>query len=123
MEINTSYIYIALALIAPLAAIIIGAIVVIVSRDDVDLETRKIRFAAAMFTGILVLFIFAAILYFAQCTNNCNGSGQVIFDKAVTAMTPLAGAIIGYLFGTRKSSPRDNPSEEIKTIRDKKKSG
>ena len=109
MEINTSFIYIGLALIAPIAAIVIGAIVVVFSRDDVDLETRKIRFAAAMFTGILVLFIFAAVLYFAQCTNNCNGSGQVIFDKAVTAMTPLAGAIIGYLFGTRQSGSNQTP--------------
>jgi hypothetical protein len=113
VEINTSIIYIGLALIAPIAAIVFGAIVVIRTPDEVDLETRKIRFAAAMFTGILVLFIFAAILYFAQCTTNCNGSGQAIFDKAVTAMTPLAGVIIGYLFGTRKSSRRDNPTKEI----------
>ncbi|HEV7165725.1 MAG TPA: hypothetical protein VGO35_10075 [Gammaproteobacteria bacterium] len=114
MDIQSSYVYIVLALIAPLTAIIVGGFVIGKTPDEVDLETRKVRFAAAMFTGILTLFIFAAVLYFAQCTSNCNGSGQAIFDKAMTAMTPLAGAIIGYLFGTRKSTSRDSSIKEIK---------
>ena len=66
--------------------------------DSGDLETRKVRFAAVTFTGILTVFVFTAILYFVDPT----GPGQVIFDKAATGMTPLAGAIIGYLFASRK---------------------
>lgn len=74
--------------------------------DGVDLETRKIRFAAATFTGILILFVFAALMYLADIGD--KGAGKEIFEKAVTAMTPLAGVIVGYLFGT-KSSTLPNP--------------
>jgi lysylphosphatidylglycerol synthetase-like protein (DUF2156 family) len=93
------------ALATILATVFTAAIVVASSKKDVDLETRKVRFAAATFTGILLLFIFTAVLYFAD-TGGSRG-GKEIFEKAMTAMTPLAGAIVGYLFGTRadKSSP------------------
>ena len=58
-----------------------------------------------MFGGILVLFIFTAILYMADP----QGAGKEIFEKAVTGMTPLAGVIVGYLFATRggKKGGRD----------------
>ena len=68
-----------------------------IKKLDVDLETRKLRFAAATFTGILLLFVFSAALYFADPEGK---PGKEIFEKAVTAMTPLAGVIVGYLFGT-----------------------
>lgn len=61
-----------------------------------NIETLKIRFAAATFTGILILFVFTAILYFADGSG--TGVGKDIFEKAITAMTPLAGVIVGYLF-------------------------
>lgn len=61
-----------------------------------NVETLKIRFAAATFTGILILFVFTAILYFADGSG--TGVGKDIFEKAITAMTPLAGVIVGYLF-------------------------
>jgi hypothetical protein len=35
--------------------------------------------------------------------DTASSVGKVIFDKAVTAMTPLDGAIIGYLFASRKN--------------------
>lgn len=72
--------------------------------DNVDIEIRKIRFAAATFTGILILFVFAAILFFAD--TKTDGVGKVIFEKAITAMTPLAGVIVGYLFGTKQSEKK-----------------
>ena len=91
-----------LALVGVVIVIIIGALVIVWAGDKVDIETRKIRFAAATFTGILMLFIFSAVLYYADIDD--SGRGKDIFEKAVTAMTPLAGAIIGYLFGSRGTS-------------------
>jgi len=88
------------ALLSVVVVIGISAYVIKRTPDDVDLETRKIRFAAATFTGILLLFVFCAVLYFVQP----DGPGKVIFDKAITAMSPLAGAIIGYFFGSNSRS-------------------
>ncbi|CAN7524902.1 hypothetical protein LJR066_003528 [Acidovorax sp. LjRoot66] len=100
----------AIALIIVLIALLISALVIMRSGEKVELEVRRIRFAAATFTGILILFIFTAILYFADHSGRL--AGKEIFEKAVTAMTPLAGVIIGYLFGTKQSaqSTSDNPS-------------
>ena len=86
------------ALLAFLIVVGIAAYLVAKASDTTttDLETRKVRFAAATFTGILMLFVFTAILYFVDP----QGPGKEIFEKAVTAMTPLAGAIIGYLFAS-----------------------
>ncbi|WFU69180.1 hypothetical protein [Bradyrhizobium sp. CB2312] len=78
----------------------ISAFVSLLTRDQGDLETRKIRFAAVTFTGILMLFVFTAIPYFVEP----NGPGKEIFERAVTAMTPLAGAIIGYMFASRPAA-------------------
>jgi len=66
-----------------------------------DIETQKIRFAATTFTGILIVFVFAAILYFGD--PGAKNAGKDIFDKAITAMTPLIGVIVGYLFGAKSS--------------------
>lgn len=87
------------ALLAFLIVVGIAAYLLARTPDAGDLDTRKIRFAAVTFTGILMLFVFTAVLYFVEP----DGPGKVIFDKAVTAMTPLAGAIIGYLFASRKN--------------------
>jgi cytochrome bd-type quinol oxidase subunit 2 len=91
------------ALFAILIVVAIAAYVLVRTPDTSDLEARKVHFAAATFTGILVLFVFAAILFFADP----DGPGKEIFDKAVTAMTPLVGAIIGYLFGSRHGGSAD----------------
>ena len=96
-----------IALFGVLATVGMAAYVILKSSDEVSLEVRKIRFAAATFTGILILFVFTAILYFADR----GSTGKDIFEKAVTAMTPLAGVIVGYLFGTRQSTPPAAPRE------------
>jgi hypothetical protein len=75
--------------------------------QSVDLETRKLRFAAATFAGILMLFVFVATLYFAgEPKQSATNPGKEIFDKGLTAMFTLAGAIVGYLFGTGKLPPQ-----------------
>lgn len=114
---------------ASLGALIIVTIVAaaLVGRKDdgnVDLETRKVRFAAATFTGIMLLFVFAASLYFdgevravGPVANTCPCSlpnaGKDIFDKGLTAMFTLAGSIVGYLFGTAKTSGKSSTEKKL----------
>jgi hypothetical protein len=75
----------------------IGAGLVIWNTEEAtEVEIVKLRFAQVMFVGIITLFILTAILYMVSAD-----PGKEIFDKAVTAMTPLAGVIIGYLFGIK----------------------
>ncbi|MFM7330060.1 MAG: hypothetical protein ACKO1L_00075, partial [Brachymonas sp.] len=62
------------------------------------IEVAKLRFAAATFTGILILIVFVSVLYFADP----GGRGKEAFHAVVPAVTPIAGAIIGYLFGSKK---------------------
>lgn len=78
-----------------------------------DIETQKVRFAAATFTGIMTVFVFAAALYFLDTRS--EGPGKDIFEKAMTAMTPLVGVIVGYLFGAKDktaSSAQDKEEEK-----------
>ncbi len=89
---------VAVALFVVVVGIVIGAWVVVKTPDGANFESSKIRFAAATFTGILLLIVFVSILYFADP----KGAGKEIFSAIVPAITPIAGAIIGYLFGTRK---------------------
>src|SRR4051812_41876484 len=98
MSSTESFYLVLVALVTVLFALTIAAIVIQRASDDVDLEARKIRFAAATFTGILILFVFTAVVYIADADGE---RGKEIFDKAITAMTPLAGVIVGYLFGSR----------------------
>lgn len=86
----------------------IGAYVLVRTPDSVDLETRKIRFAAATFTGILMLFVFSIILRFVDET----GAGKEIFDKTITAISTLAGAIIGYFFSLKGGQGRAGKKDE-----------
>jgi hypothetical protein len=86
------------ALLVVVVGIGIGAWVVVRTPDTANLESSKVRFAAATFTGILLLIIFTSVLYVAAPT----GPGKEIFGTIVPALTPIGGAIIGYLFGTRK---------------------
>ena len=79
-----------------------GAVVIIWTPESADAETRKLRFAAATFTGITMLFVFISLLYFADRTTD-NGPGQQIFEKGFTALFTLAGTIVGYLFGSKSS--------------------
>jgi hypothetical protein len=76
---------------------VLGGILLWRIPDGASIEVQKLRFAASMFTGILIVFVFAALLYIATP----DGGGQDVFKTAMTAMTPLAGAMMGYIFGTR----------------------
>jgi len=78
----------------------IAAWVIVKTPDTTDTEARNVRFAAATFTGITMLFVFAASLYFA---GGKDGPGREIFDKGLSAMFTLAGAIVGYLFGSTRN--------------------
>lgn len=109
-------------LIVLAALICIGIIIFRVSKvllsihDEVDLEVRKIRFASVTFAGIMVLLVFVALLYFLDRPGST--AGQVIFEKTLTSLTPLAGAIIGYLFGGRTGKTRTSaeaPWHELPT--------
>ena len=85
-----------MGLVGVLVVTVVAALVLVKVPEQVDIETRKIRFAAATFTGILMLFIFSAVLYFVDAA----GPGKEIFEKTITSMSPLAGAIIGYFFSS-----------------------
>jgi cytochrome bd-type quinol oxidase subunit 2 len=89
-----------LGLLAVVVVIAIAASVIAKTPESADAEARRLRFAAATFTGITMLFVFVSILYFS---GGANGPGQQIFDKGFTAMFTLAGTIVGYLFGARSS--------------------
>ena len=88
------------ALVAVILVIAIGAWLISKTPENADMETRKLRFAAATFTGITMLFVFVSVLYFAD---EPGGPGQQIFDKGFTAMFTLAGTILGYLFGSSRN--------------------
>jgi cytochrome bd-type quinol oxidase subunit 2 len=93
-----------MALAGVIVVIGLGAWVIINTPDTTDQEARKVRFAAATFTGITMLFVFAACLYFA---GGKDSPGKEIFDKGLGAMFALAGSIVGYLFGSSRKSATD----------------
>jgi hypothetical protein len=100
-----------------LVAFALAAVVIRKTETSDDVEIVRQRFAQVMFVGILTLFIFTSILYFFSPEKS---AGQAIFDKAVTAMTPLAGVIIGYLFGSKtdRTQTEQKPSEgSTQTVR------
>lgn len=110
-----------LALGGLILVILVAGILMYRTPDNVDVETRKIRFAAATFTGIMMLFVFAACLYFAgdepgARTGQCcapDSAGKEIFDKGVSAMFTLAGSIVGYLFGISGKPNREPPTDIV----------
>jgi hypothetical protein len=83
----------------------------------VDFETRKLRLAASMFTGIMLLFIFITLVSVGR------GGDLSMFDTTVKTLTPLAGVIVGYFFGTSRrqgevaASERENFSERVADVR------
>lgn len=114
---DASQVLAVIAALGVIAIVVFAGWVVKNLPEEADLETRKIHFAGATFTGILMLFVFAAILYFADKSGST--AGKDIFEKAVTAITPLAGVIVGYLFGTRNTSAppptaRSHPEDQRK---------
>jgi hypothetical protein len=84
------------AVVIVLVALIAATVVISQTPTATDLDLVKVRFAQVTFVGILVLFIFVSLIYAAAPSSS---AGKEIFEKATTAMTPLVGVIIGYLFG------------------------
>jgi hypothetical protein len=109
-------VYFALALVV--LVIVAGAWVVRTAGDAADIETQKVRFAAATFAGILALLVLIVILYYVDE----GGRGKEIFEKLLAAVTTLAGGIVGYLFGSKGSgrgagkvpSDRDKSGDKTK---------
>jgi hypothetical protein len=79
-----------------LVVFVLAAIVIGTTPTSPDAEIVRMRFAQVLFVGIITTLIFASILYLFS-----PGPGAAIFDKTLTAMTPLAGVVIGYLFGSK----------------------
>jgi hypothetical protein len=80
-----------------LVVFILAAKVISNTTASADVEIVRMRFAQVLFVGIITTLIFASILYLFSP----DGPGASIFDKTLTAMTPLAGVVIGYLFGSK----------------------
>jgi uncharacterized membrane protein len=78
------------------------------TKEATDVEIVKLRFAQVLFVGIITVFIFTAILYMFS-----GNVGKEIFDRAITAMTPLVGVIIGYMFGTRTDLTRPDRTTDV----------
>jgi cytochrome bd-type quinol oxidase subunit 2 len=91
-----------LALGAVVLVIGLGAWVIVKTPESADFEARKLRFAAATFTGITMLFVFVSVLYLVGGQAQ-DSPGRQIFDKGFTAMFTLAGTVVGYLFGSTKA--------------------
>ena len=81
------------------ATMIITGYVLKKTPETQDFETLKIRFAAVTFTGIMVLIFLIAILAVTDTTEAKNG--MEVFKIVLTALTPIAGVIAGYLFGAK----------------------
>lgn len=102
-------VYLASAIGFAVAAIGAAAVIIAKQKPTFERDLVRVRFAMVTFTGIMVVFIFAAILYAGDKTQGAV-VGKDIFEKAVTAMTPLAGVIVGYLFGARASGGGGEPT-------------
>ncbi len=96
MDTNTYLLIGALAFVV--IVVVVSAVVVIKVPAADELETTKIRFAAATFAGLLALIVLIIIMYYSSPA----GVGKDIFSVVFPAMNTLAGGIIGYIFGTRK---------------------
>lgn len=97
---NCDWLRYAVALVAMICGVIVIGIAAGLIRSlgpSTNLEDKKLHFAAATFTGILLFLLMAELFQFVAPTP----SGKEIFDKAITAMSPIAGAIVGYFFASR----------------------
>jgi hypothetical protein len=104
MDWSNETVYFSLGVLIVIVVILATAYVVNTTKENgVDFETRKIRFAAATFTGIMVLVLFTAILAFADPSDSVTGNGMAIFEKTLTSLSPIAGGIIGYLFSAKSN--------------------
>ena len=78
---------------------------VLISRSQPDRDSgqahdaRRVSFAAATFAGIMGVLVFAAALDAVD-----EGKEFVMLSTFITAFSPIAGAIVGYVIGSEKKT-------------------
>jgi cytochrome bd-type quinol oxidase subunit 2 len=98
MTYSDGLVYFALGGVVVMLAI--AAMVLVKTTDAADPETRRVRFAAATFTGILMMLILVSTMWYV------DPRGKDICEKILNALSPLAGVIIGYFFGSKGTTAR-----------------
>ena len=71
-----------------------------IDKDSISLEARRIRFGAAILTGILLLFLIVITMYFSSPNNE---AAAAIFDRTLTALSPIVGVLVAYFFAPKSS--------------------
>ncbi|CAA0126118.1 Uncharacterised protein [Halioglobus japonicus] len=69
-----------------------------------DFETRRLYFAAVILSGLGIVFIFCAGLYYISDTT--SGPGKEIFGAAQSIIPPIVTLVIGYYFGQDQISSK-----------------
>jgi len=106
------YYVLVVAVLVALALIVTAIVLFYESKDDPEgegasFETRKIRFAAVTFTGLMMLILCSLILAISDTKD--DGVGFKLFEKMLTALSPIAGGIIGYLFSSKPERKPEKP--------------
>jgi hypothetical protein len=66
-----------------------------------DLEHRRMYFAYGALMTMAILLVIAAALYVAS---EGEGSAKEVFDSFTKILPPIATLVLGYYFGTTRSS-------------------
>jgi cytochrome bd-type quinol oxidase subunit 2 len=86
-------------LIGCFLTIIVGAWLLKHTKESTDPDARRIRFAAATLTGILLVLLYSMSLY----AGNINEiSGKEIFDKCFLVLPPFGAIVLGFWFGSKE---------------------
>jgi len=96
----TTYAPLYAVLIVFVIAIISTAVIVVKTKPADNFETQKIRLAAALFVGILMLVLVAAVI----AVSGESDKGVEVFKTIMSGLSPIAGGIIGYLFSSSEKS-------------------
>jgi cytochrome bd-type quinol oxidase subunit 2 len=82
--------------------IVIGTILLLakIDKDSISLEARKIRFGAAILSGILLLFLVVIVMYFSAPSSE---AAAAIFDRTITALSPIVGVLVAYFFAPKSN--------------------
>ena len=74
--------------------LVAGIFILKPEKQQIDIEVRKIRFAAATFTGIMFLFVFISSLYFTgdQSLRSKAASAPALAGSAASASATTASA-------------------------------
>jgi len=66
-----------------------------------DAEARRIRFAAATMTGVLIVFVLGMSFYVALDPR--PETGKDIFESCQKVLVPIVTLVLGYWFGAKNS--------------------